>query len=41
MRVAHALGYRFRLYRRNLSVTPDLVFSRLRLAHFVHGCFWH
>ena len=40
-RVAHALGYRFRLYRRDLPGSPDLVFPRLRLALFVHGCFWH
>lgn len=40
-RVAHALGYRFRLHRRNLSGTPDLVFPRLRKVIFVHGCFWH
>lgn len=40
-RVAHALGYRFRLHPRNLPGTPDLVFPRLRKAIFVHGCFWH
>ncbi|MGV1957779.1 very short patch repair endonuclease [Agrobacterium sp. 22-214-1] len=40
-RVVHALGYRFRLHRRDLPGTPDLVFPRLRKAIFVHGCFWH
>lgn len=40
-RCAHALGYRFRLHRRGLPGTPDLVFPRLRKAIFVHGCFWH
>ena len=40
-RAAHALGYRFRLHRRDLPGNPDLVFPRLRLAIFVHGCFWH
>jgi len=40
-RIAHALGYRFRLHRRDLPGCPDLVFPRLRLAIFVHGCFWH
>ena len=40
-RVAHALGYRFRLHRRDLPGTPDVVFPRLRRAIFVHGCFWH
>ena len=40
-RVAHALGLRFRLHRRDLPGTPDLVFPKHRLALFVHGCFWH
>jgi DNA mismatch endonuclease (patch repair protein) len=40
-RVAHALGYRFRLHRRDLPGTPDLVFPKYRVALFVHGCFWH
>lgn len=40
-RAAHALGYRFRLHRRDLPGTPDLVFPRLKVAMFVHGCFWH
>jgi DNA mismatch endonuclease (patch repair protein) len=40
-RVAHALGYRFRLHRSELPGTPDLVFPRLRKAVFVNGCFWH
>jgi DNA mismatch endonuclease (patch repair protein) len=38
---AHALGYRFRLYRRDLPGCPDLLFPRNRVALFVHGCFWH
>lgn len=40
-RAAHALGYRFRLHRRDLPGTPDLTFPRLRKVLFVHGCFWH
>jgi DNA mismatch endonuclease (patch repair protein) len=40
-RVAHRLGYRFRLHQRDLPGTPDLVFPRLRSVIFVHGCFWH
>ncbi|WP_348631726.1 DNA mismatch endonuclease Vsr [Mesorhizobium sp. M1D.F.Ca.ET.234.01.1.1] len=39
--LAHGLGYRFRLHRRDLPGTPDLVFPRLRKVIFVHGCFWH
>jgi DNA mismatch endonuclease, patch repair protein len=40
-RLAYALGFRFRLHRRDLPGNPDLVFSKLRLCIFVHGCFWH
>jgi DNA mismatch endonuclease (patch repair protein) len=40
-RAAHAMGLRFRLGRRDLPGSPDLVFPRHRLAVFVHGCFWH
>lgn len=40
-KIAHAMGYRFRLSRRDLPGTPDIVFPRYKLAVFVHGCFWH
>lgn len=40
-KIVHALGYRFRLHRKDLPGSPDLVFPRLRKALFVHGCFWH
>jgi DNA mismatch endonuclease (patch repair protein) len=40
-RAAHRLGYRFRLHRRDLPGTPDLVFPRHRKVILVHGCFWH
>ena len=40
-RAAHALGLRFRLHRRELPGTPDLIFPRYQIALFVHGCFWH
>lgn len=40
-RIAHALGYRFRLHRRDLPGSPDLVFPKLCKVVFVHGCFWH
>jgi len=40
-RLAHALGYRFRLHRRDLPGAPDLVFVARRKVVFVHGCFWH
>ena len=40
-RAAHALGYRFRLYRRDLPGCPDVVFPSRRKVILVHGCFWH
>ena len=40
-RIAHRMGLRFRLHRKDLPGRPDLVFPKYRLAVFVHGCFWH
>jgi DNA mismatch endonuclease, patch repair protein len=37
----HRLGYRFRLHRKDLPGTPDLVFPARKSVMFVHGCFWH
>ena len=39
--LAHRLGYRFRLHRKDLPGTPDLVFVSRRKVIFVNGCFWH
>ena len=40
-RLAHGMGYRYRLHVGNLPGRPDLVFPSLRKIVFVHGCFWH
>ena len=40
-RIAHTLGFRFRLHRRDLPGCPDIVFPRYRSVIMVHGCFWH
>jgi DNA mismatch endonuclease (patch repair protein) len=40
-RLAHGMGYRYRLHDRSLPGTPDLVFRSRRSVIFVHGCFWH
>ncbi|WP_144937090.1 very short patch repair endonuclease [Pseudomonas alabamensis] len=40
-RFLHASGYRFRLHRRDLPGSPDIVLSRFKTCIFVHGCFWH
>lgn len=34
-------GFRFRLHRRDLPGSPDIVLPGRRVALFVHGCFWH
>ncbi len=40
-KIAHRMGYRFRLHRKDLLGKPDLVFPGRRKVIFVHGCFWH
>lgn len=40
-RLLHRRGWRYRLHRKDLPGSPDIVFTRLRKAIFVHGCFWH
>lgn len=37
----HAMGYRYRLHKKNLPGTPDLVFAKHKKIIFVHGCFFH
>lgn len=37
----HKMGYRFRLHRKDLPGTPDIVLPSRKIAIFVHGCFWH
>ncbi len=40
-RLVHGMGYRYRLHRRDLPGTPDLVFPGRGKVIFIHGCFWH
>jgi DNA mismatch endonuclease, patch repair protein len=40
-RLAHSMGYRYRLHRKDLPGKPDLVFPGRKKVIFVHGCFWH
>ncbi len=40
-RTLFAAGYRFRLHRRDLPGSPDIVMPGRKIAIFVHGCFWH
>jgi DNA mismatch endonuclease (patch repair protein) len=37
----HRLGYRFRLHRRDLPGSPDIVLPRHKKIVLVQGCFWH
>ena len=39
--LVHQMGYRFRLHKKGLPGTPDLVLAAHRKVIFVHGCFWH
>jgi len=40
-KMLHALGYRFRLHRKDLPGSPDIVLPKYKTVIFVHGCFWH
>lgn len=37
----HRMGLRFRLHRRDLPGSPDIVLPKHKKIIFVHGCFWH
>ena len=39
--IAHRLGFRFRVHRRDLPGSPDIVFPKHQAVIMVHGCFWH
>ena len=40
-KMIHAMGFRFRIHRKDLPGRPDIVLPRFHKAIFVHGCFWH
>lgn len=40
-RMLWAAGLRYRLNRKDLPGSPDIVLPGRRTAVFVHGCFWH
>jgi DNA mismatch endonuclease (patch repair protein) len=39
--VLHKMGFRFRLYSKDLPGKPDIVLRRYKTVIFVNGCFWH
>ena len=40
-KILFAAGYRYRVHRRDLPGSPDIVFPGRRKIIFVNGCFWH
>lgn len=40
-RLLHKKGFRYRLHRKDLPGSPDLVLSKYRAVVFVDGCLWH
>ena len=37
----HSMGYRFRLHRKDLPGTPDIILPKYQTVIFINGCFWH
>ena len=40
-KLLHSMGYRFRLHKKDLPGSPDIVLPKYKTVIFVHGCFWH
>ena len=40
-KLLHSKGYRFRLHKKDLPGSPDIVLPKYKTVIFVHGCFWH
>lgn len=40
-RYLFALGYRYRINYKALPGKPDIVFTKKKVAIFIHGCYWH
>jgi|SRR5579871_1689076 len=40
-RLLHFLGFRYRLHRKSLPGSPDIVFPSRKRIVLVHGCYWH
>ena len=37
----HKCSFRFRIHKKELPGTPDIVLPKFKTAIFIHGCFWH
>lgn len=40
-RYLFARGYRYRVNYKELPGKPDIVFTKKKIAIFIHGCYWH
>ncbi len=40
-KMLYSMGYRYRLHRKELPGTPDIVLNGKKKVIFVNGCFWH
>lgn len=40
-KILYSLGYRYRIHRKELPGSPDVIFSKRKKVIFIHGCFWH
>ena len=40
-RYLFVLGYRYRVNYKALPGKPDIVFTKKKIAIFIHGCYWH
>lgn len=40
-RLVHKMGYRYRLHKKDLPGSPDMVLTKKKKIIFIHGCFWH
>lgn len=36
-----SLVYRYRVNYKDLPGKPDIVFTKKKIAIFIHGCYWH
>jgi DNA mismatch endonuclease, patch repair protein len=37
----HRKGFRFRLHKKQMPGTPDIVLKKFNAVIFINGCFWH
>lgn len=40
-KILHSIGLRFRLNRKDLPGSPDVVLPKHETIIFIHGCYWH